>query len=76
MATCLRSLETAECYQSATDQGLQHGVDDSVSFEFSVNYVQGVCGHGRAYARMWESKHRSTDGCPSTVVHEHHILTL
>ena len=48
VATFLRSLGTAECFQSAGDQVLQLGVDDSVFFGLSVNELQGVSGHARA----------------------------
>ena len=61
VATFLRALGTVECFQSATDQVLQLGVDDSVFFELSLDQFQGVCGHARAYARMCEWKHSSTD---------------
>ena len=60
VATFLRALGTAECFQSAADQVLQLGVDGSVFFELSLDQLQGVCGHARAYARMCECKHSST----------------
>ncbi len=61
VATFLRALGTAEYFQSAADQVLQLGVDVSVFFELSLDQLQGVCGHARAYARMCECKHISTD---------------
>jgi hypothetical protein len=57
VATFLRALGTAECFQSAVDQVLQLGVDDSVFFELSLDQLQGVCEHARVYARMCEFKH-------------------
>jgi hypothetical protein len=76
VATFLRSLGTAECFQSAGDEALQHGVDGSVFFELSLNELQGVCGHARAYARMCECKHSSTEARTSTVAHTHRSLAL
>jgi hypothetical protein len=61
VASFLRALGTAEYFQSPTDQVLQLGVDDSVFFELSLDQLQGVCGHARAYAHMCECKHSSTD---------------
>jgi hypothetical protein len=43
VSTFLRSLGTAECYQSATNQVLQRGLDVSVFFELYPNDLQGVC---------------------------------
>ena len=68
-ATFLRSLGPAECFQSATDKVLQHGVDDSVFFELSLNELQAVCGHVRSYFHMCEYKHSTTDACVITVTH-------
>ena len=48
VTTFVRSLGTSECLQSAGDQVLQLGVDDSVFFTLSLNDFQGVCGHARA----------------------------
>ena len=67
VATFLRSLGTAECFQSAGDEALQHGVDGSVFFELSLDELQGVCGHARAYDHMCEFRHNITDVRASTV---------
>ena len=64
-----RSLGTAECFQSVGHQVLQLGVDVSVSFALSLNDLQGVCGHARAYDRMCALTHNSTDARASTVLH-------
>ena len=68
----LRSLGTAECFQSDTNQ-----VDDRewmtvFFFGLSVNEFQGVCGHARAYDRMCEFRHKNTDTRASTVVQTEH----
>ncbi len=69
VATFLRSLGTADCFQSTGDQVLKLGVDVSVFLGLSVNELQGVCGHTRrrVYDRMCEFTHNSTDACASTV---------
>jgi hypothetical protein len=67
VVTFVRSLGPAECFQSAGDQLLQLGVDDSVFFALSLNELEGVCGHTRVYHRMCEFKHNSTDASASTV---------
>jgi hypothetical protein len=67
--TFVRSLGASQCFQSAGDQVLQLGVDDSVFFDLSLNDLQGVCGHTRVYDRMCEFTHNSTDARASTVVH-------
>jgi hypothetical protein len=72
----LRSLGPAECFQSVGDAVLDHGVDVSVFFELSLNELQGVCGHARAFARMCECKHRNTHPRVITVEHTHHSLSL
>ena len=69
MATFVRALGTAQCFQSTGDQVLQLGVDDRVFFDLSLNDLQGVCGHARAYDRMCAFTHNSTDACASTVLH-------
>jgi hypothetical protein len=76
VATFLRALGTAECFQSAADQVLQLGVDGSVFFELSLDQLQGVCGHARAYARMCECKHSSTDVHAIMVAQTDHSSTL
>jgi hypothetical protein len=76
VATFVRSLGPAECFQSVTDQVLQLGVDDSVFFALSLNELQGVCGHARAYARMCECKHSSTDAHAIMVAQTDHSSTL
>ena len=76
VATFLRALGTAECFQSAADQVLQVGVDVSVFFELSLDQLQGVCGHARAYARMCECKHSSTDAHAIMVSQTDHSSTL
>ncbi len=48
----IRSLGPSECFQSAGDQVLQLGVDDSVFFALSLNELQGVCGHAGVYHHM------------------------
>jgi hypothetical protein len=53
VATFVRSLGTAQCFQFAGDQVLQLGVDGSVFFALSLNDFQGVCGHART--QMWFS---------------------
>ena len=68
VATFVRALGDAQCFQSAGDQVLQLGVDDSVFFDLSLNDLQGVCGHARAYDRMCEFTHNSTDARADTVV--------
>ncbi len=72
VATFLRALGTAECFQSAADQVLQLGVDGSVFFDLSLDQLQGMCGHARAYARMCECKHSSTDAHPIMVAQTDH----
>ena len=52
VSTFVRALGGAQCFQSAGDQVLQLGVDDSVFFDLSLDDLQGVCGHARAYDRM------------------------
>ncbi len=52
MTTFVRALGAAQCFQSAGDQVLLLGVDVSVLFDLSLNDLQGVCGHARAYDRM------------------------
>jgi hypothetical protein len=69
VATFVRSLGAAQCFQSAGDQVLQFGVDGSVFFDLSLNDLQGMCEHDRAYDRMCEFTHNSTDARASTVVH-------
>ena len=67
VATFLRSLGPAECFQSDGDAVLQYGVDGSVFFELSLTELQGLCGHALAYARMCECKHSSTHASAITV---------
>jgi hypothetical protein len=57
VATFLRSLGAAQCFQSAGDQVLQLGVDGSVFFDLSLDDWPGVCGHSRAYDRMCAFTH-------------------
>jgi hypothetical protein len=45
VATFVRSLGTATCFQSTGHQVIQVGVDDSVFFTLSLNDSQGVCGY-------------------------------
>ena len=52
VATFVRALGGAQCFQSVTDQVLQLGVDDSVFFDLSLNDFQGVCGHAGVYHHM------------------------
>ena len=66
VATFVRSLGVAQCFQSVGDQVLHLGVDDSVFFDLSLNDLQGVCGHARAYDRMCAFTHNSTDARAST----------
>ena len=70
--TFVRSLGPAECFQSAGDRVLYLGVDDSVFFVLSLNDLEGVCGHARAYHRMCEFTHNNTDARASTVVQTDH----
>ncbi len=70
VATFVRSLGPPECFQSASDQVLQLGVDGSVLFALSLNELEGVCGHARAYHRMCEFTHNNTDLRASTVARE------
>ena len=72
VASFLRSLGTTECFQSATDQVLQLGVDVSLFCELSVIDLQGVCGHAGACHRMCEFTHNSTDACAITVAQTDH----
>ncbi len=76
VATFVRSLGTSECFQSAGDQVLQRGVDDSVFFTLSLNDLQGVCGHARAYDRMCEFTHNNTDARANTMTQTDHSCTL
>jgi len=76
VATFVRALGDAQCFQSAGDQVLQLGVDGSVFFELSLDQLQGVCGHARAYARMCECKHSSTDVHAIMVAQTDHSSTL
>ena len=62
MATFVRSLGPAECFQSDGVQVLQSEVDDSVFFVLSLNELQGVCGHVHTYHHMFEFKHNSNLG--------------
>jgi hypothetical protein len=50
------SLGTADCFQFVGDQALQLGENDSVFFALSLEELQGVCGHARAYDHMCECK--------------------
>ena len=61
VSTFVRSLGTSKCFQSVGDQVVQLGVDDSVFFTLSLNDLQGVCGHARAYDHMCEFTHNRTD---------------
>jgi len=72
VATFLRSLGTAECFQSATGQVLQFGVDDSLFCELSVIDLQGVRGHAGACHRMCEFTQNSTDARAITVAQTDH----
>ncbi len=54
VASFLRSLGTAECFQSVTRQVLLFGVDDSLFCQLSVIDLQGVRGHAGACHRMCE----------------------
>jgi hypothetical protein len=76
VATFVRALGAAQCFQSAGDQVLQLGVDGSLFFDLSLNDLQGVCGHARAYHRMCEFKHNSTDARASTVAQTDQSCTL
>ena len=76
VATFVRSLGTAECFQSAGHQVLQLGVDGSVFFALSLNDLQGVWGHARAYDRICEFTHNSTDARASTMAQADHSCTL
>jgi hypothetical protein len=69
VVTFVRELGAAQCFQSAGDQVLELGVDGSVFFDLSLNNLQGVCGHARAYDRMCAFTHNSTDARASTVLH-------
>jgi hypothetical protein len=66
----------SECFQSAGDQVLHLGVDDSVFFALSLNDLQGVCGHAREYDRMCEFTHNITDTRARTVTQADHSCTL
>jgi hypothetical protein len=54
VATFVRSLGPAECFQSVGYQVMKLGVDDSVFFPLSLNEFQGVCGHAHTYDCMCE----------------------
>jgi hypothetical protein len=69
VVTFVRGLGASQCFQSAGDQVLELGVDDSVFFDLSLNDFQGVCGHARAYDHMCAFTHNSTDARVSTVLH-------
>ena len=69
VTTFVRGLGTPQCFQSTGDQVLKLGVDGSVFFDLSLNDLQGVCGHARAYDRMCAFTHNSTDARASTVLH-------
>ena len=50
------------CYQSVTDLVLQHGLDESRSFEYTLNDLQDVCQPGavrhvvaRAFTYVWKT---------------------
>ena len=72
VATFLRALGTAECFQSAADQVLQLGVDGSLFCELSVIDLQGVRGHAGACHRMCEFTQNSTDARAITVAQTDH----
>jgi len=67
VATFVRALGGAQCFQSAADEVMQLGVDVSVFFDLSLNDLQGVRGHAGAYHRMCEFTQNSTDARASTV---------
>jgi hypothetical protein len=54
MSTFVRPLGTGQCFQSAGDQVLRLGVDDSVFFDLSLNDLEGVCGHSDVYHHLCE----------------------
>ena len=51
-------------------------MDVSVFFTLSLEELQGVCGHDRAFPRMSERKDNNTDARVNTVSQTHHSLTL
>jgi hypothetical protein len=61
VATFVRALGDAQCFQSAGDQVLQLGVDVSVFFDLSINDLQGVCGYPGSYHHMCEFTQNITD---------------
>jgi hypothetical protein len=52
VATFVRGLGAAQCFQSAGDQVLQLGVDGSVFFDLSLNDLEGVCGHAESCSSL------------------------
>jgi len=76
VATFVRALGGAQCFQSAEDQVLQLGVDGSVFFELSLIDLQGVCGHAGACHHMCEFTQNSTDARAITVAQTDHSSTL
>jgi hypothetical protein len=72
VASFLRALGTAEYFQSAADQVLQLGVDDSLFCKLSVIELEGVCGHAGACHRMCEFTQNSTDARAITVAQTDH----
>jgi hypothetical protein len=56
VATFVRALGGAQCFQSATDQVVQLGVDGSVFFDLSLNDLQGV----RGQMRIWVDNFRAS----------------
>ena len=72
VATFVRGLGGAQCFQSASDQVFQLGVDGSVFFELSINDFQGVCGHAGPYHRMCEFTQNITDVLARTVAQTDH----
>ena len=72
VVTFVRALGGAQCFQSATDQVLQLGVDGSLFCKLSVIELQGVRGHAGACHRMCEFTQNSTDARASTVTQTDH----
>ena len=72
MATFVRALGRAQCFQSVADQVLQLGVDGSLFCELSVIDLQGVRGHAGACHRMCEFTQNSTDARAITVAQTDH----
>ena len=70
--TFVRDLGGPQCFQSASDQVPEVGVDVSVFFELSLIDLEGVRGHAGACHRMCAFTQNSTDARAIAVAQTDH----